>query len=217
MPDTTATYRGDNQNVNFGSARQSDWFGTVSFISHDRPNHGLKMADPKFSEPSQIDVILGAELYEYLGLPVIERSGEVVFTNTAFGYVASGTVSVGTLSCSVVNTIQAPNNDLKRFQEIDEVPRKPQLSPIGTQDTRHISMKQQHASQTVVLWLICLGHIRPHPWVKLYLKQKLDCLDKKDDFGPIPSYLSSIQHSSKIFKISVIWSWFQQTKMTLIR
>ncbi len=72
-----------------------------------------------------------------MNLPGMERSGEIVFTNTVFGYVASGTVSDGTLSCSVVNTIQAHDDDLKRFWEIEEVPRKPLLSPIERQVENH--------------------------------------------------------------------------------
>ena len=59
------------------------------------PVHGSKMADPKFSEPTHFDVILGAELYESLRLPGKERSGEIVVTNTVFGYVASGQCQMG--------------------------------------------------------------------------------------------------------------------------
>ena len=102
------------------------------------PTNSLRLADPNFNEPSQIDIILGAELYESLRLPGVERNGEAVFTNTVFGYVASGTVADNQLSHVAVNFIQAHDNELKRFSEIEEVPRKPKLSPDEQLVEQHI-------------------------------------------------------------------------------
>ena len=56
-------------------------------------------------------------------------NGEAVFTNTVFGFVASGTVADNQVSHVAVNFIQAHDNELKRFWEIEECPRKPNLSP----------------------------------------------------------------------------------------
>ena len=102
------------------------------------PTNSLRLADPTFNEPSQIDIILGANLYESLRLPGVERNGEAVFTNTVFGYVASGTVADNQVSHVAVNFIQAHDNELKRFWEIEEVPRKPKLSPDEQLVEQHI-------------------------------------------------------------------------------
>ncbi len=100
------------------------------------PIHGLKMADPKFIETSQIDVSLGAELYVSLGLPGVERSGEIVFTNTIFGYVASGAVSEGHYHVQL--SIQ-----LKHFMMISKgfVKSKKSFESLSSLQLRHQSKK----------------------------------------------------------------------------
>ena len=137
------------------------------------PTNGLRLADPNFNEPSEIDIILGAELYESLRLPGVELNGVAVFTNTVFGYVASGTVADNQVSHVAVNFNRAHDNELKRYWEIEEVPRKHKLSPDNNW-SNNTSTTQLNASQMVASWWIYLGPIRPCHWVNHFHKQRQD-------------------------------------------
>ncbi|XP_046808485.1 uncharacterized protein LOC111690866 [Lucilia cuprina] len=92
----------------------------------------LRRADPYISSCSEIELLLGGDIY-----PKIIRSGlrwdstqSLVAQQTVFGWIITGRIS----SCNNVSSVSSFYNDialnqqLQRFWEIEEVPRRPRLS-----------------------------------------------------------------------------------------
>lgn len=97
----------------------------------------LDLADPKFTQPGAIDLLLGAEVF-----PHILRDGRVfgkpndpVAINTIFGYIIMGKYSQETPAYSTTLFAQtqtdlfAINETLKQFWDIEELPREHFMSP----------------------------------------------------------------------------------------
>lgn len=89
--------------------------------------HSLSLADPEFSKPNRIDILLGADTYSIImkeGL-LKSPSGNLIAQNTYFGWILSGaleTVSNKRSSeCIRVMHTQVNEDDiLRRFWEIEE-------------------------------------------------------------------------------------------------
>ncbi|KAJ8914034.1 hypothetical protein NQ315_017552 [Exocentrus adspersus] len=95
----------------------------------------LKLADPKFNIPSNIDVLLGAEIFS-LALNsgrIVGNKDEPIAVDTVFGWILMGNVSCH-LSIAPVNSFcclseSSLNDSLKRLWEIEDVPREHSSSP----------------------------------------------------------------------------------------
>ncbi|XP_071582337.1 uncharacterized protein [Temnothorax nylanderi] len=107
---------------------------TVTHLSYIRQ---LELADGDPTSSDQIDVIIGADLYGAILLPGVCARGpnEPVAQNSIFGWVLSGpmpsrsrsdSASIRIHHCTVLTEL---NNQLKRFWEIEELPRQTFLSP----------------------------------------------------------------------------------------
>ncbi|CAH0564505.1 unnamed protein product [Brassicogethes aeneus] len=101
----------------------------TSVIMADWPHiSNLKLADPQFCSPGDIDMLLGAEIFPYILLPgrVQGSKHHPVALNTIFGWVLMG--KIGSLPAPQVNNFLTISNDelnntLKMFWHVEEVPK----------------------------------------------------------------------------------------------
>jgi hypothetical protein len=97
---------------------------------------GLPLADPKFLEPREVDILLGADVFGFLLLPgKVFRDRESPYAlATELGWIVSGPTKVsglrGSSSANLsvrVHTSRVETDALvKRFWELDQVPEHPQ-------------------------------------------------------------------------------------------
>ncbi|XP_068989249.1 uncharacterized protein [Neodiprion pinetum] len=91
--------------------RLTSYLPSFRLLVEDWPHlRGLNLADPSFAHPSQIDVILGADIYSNIIGQGVRRgeSGTPIAQETQFGWVLSGCVSAeaaspsyGAIQCSL--------------------------------------------------------------------------------------------------------------------
>ena len=86
----------------------------------------LPLADSKFNIPSEIDILIGAELYESLRTGKTIKHGDLHFTSTAFGYVVSGPIKTKSKGSPIVNHIMTQDDCLQTFWETEEIPFSPE-------------------------------------------------------------------------------------------
>lgn len=119
-------------------------------ISSDLPNKrfdiskwtyikGLQLADPKFNEPGQIDILIGAEHYFSLLLDdkkIHGPEGHPIAMNTNFGWILSGSVVTPSLErlnrsqiFTVINEVNL-DRSLKMFWEVEEVPQVNEIKSL---------------------------------------------------------------------------------------
>ncbi|XP_055942037.1 uncharacterized protein LOC129972081 [Argiope bruennichi] len=84
----------------------------------------FNLADVSFNEPGDVDILLGAQIfYELLRSGQIRFPGtDIVFQNTVFGFVATGSVSIEnetTVHCGLV--MEDLDANLRKFWEIEDV------------------------------------------------------------------------------------------------
>ncbi|XP_012217595.2 uncharacterized protein [Linepithema humile] len=103
----------------------------------------LKLADPDPVNADLIDVIIGADLFSDLLLDGIRKGeqGQPIAQNTIFGWVISGPTSTKSVSrkftvqhCSSSLTL---DQELRKFWEVEEIPRQISLSPEEQQCKEH--------------------------------------------------------------------------------
>lgn len=119
-------------------------------ISSDLPNRkfdiskwsyikGLQLANPKFNEPGQIDILIGAEYYFSLLLDenkIQGPEGHPSAINTIFGWILSGKMAAPLQKSNrlqiftVINEVNVEKS-LKRFWEVEEVPQPNQVIGRG--------------------------------------------------------------------------------------
>ena len=97
-------------------------------VEFDRPIDlpKLPLADSKFNIPSEIDILIGAELYESLRTGKTIKHGDLLFTSTAFGYVVSGPIKTKSKGSPIVNHIMTQDDCLQNFWETEEIPFSPE-------------------------------------------------------------------------------------------
>ncbi|XP_055846062.1 uncharacterized protein LOC129912000 [Episyrphus balteatus] len=85
---------------------------------------GLPLADPTFNKSSQVDLLIGADLY-----PSIIRNGikhisnSLLAQNTMFGWILSGPIPESFQSFNITVTKSCNcNNEVRRFWELEELP-----------------------------------------------------------------------------------------------
>ncbi|XP_025270380.1 uncharacterized protein LOC112639719 [Camponotus floridanus] len=96
----------------------------------------LNLADPDPLSPDAIDVLIGADLYSELLLNGIRKgpSGQPIAQETILGWVLSGPTSIPSSSYHTI-TVQhsaislSLDKELRRFWEIEEIPRQILLTP----------------------------------------------------------------------------------------
>nr|CAI5842858.1 unnamed protein product [Callosobruchus analis] len=121
-------------------------------ISHlNIPNH-IKLADPRFNEPQNVDMLIGADLFWDVicrGQIALGRNAPIL-QNTKFGWIVSGSLSKGETNeiyCNLsrVNPIDDDENIqdlLKRFWEIEEcLSDQPKLSEEEVACEEHFRKK----------------------------------------------------------------------------
>lgn len=96
--------------------------------------NNLKLADPSFGVPKEIDLLLGAELFPTIfqnGI-LAGKEGEPVALNTIFGWVLMGKVHCASPNSSLVSFATSVDfsleSTLKNFWELEEVPTVKSLS-----------------------------------------------------------------------------------------
>ena len=98
---------------------------------------GLSLADPKFLEPREVDILLGADVTGFLWLTgrVMKDRASPIACETELGWVVSGPVSTGpTQRTNSMFSIRVHHANVdcqsivKRFWELEEVPHHPQLT-----------------------------------------------------------------------------------------
>lgn len=94
----------------------------------------LPLADPDYRKPSEIDILLGADVYSQIIQPGIKygRPGEPIAMKTIFGWILSGKINHSTLT--TVNSFHVSieselDSTLKKFWELESVPNKILNSP----------------------------------------------------------------------------------------
>lgn len=95
---------------------------------------GLELADPHFSNPGDVDLLLGADIYALVLTPGLKKGnlGEPSAINTVFGWVLLGKVEVPSKgNVNVLCTSVDVNLDklVKKFWELEEVPRQRVQTP----------------------------------------------------------------------------------------
>ncbi|GFS64183.1 integrase catalytic domain-containing protein [Trichonephila clavipes] len=96
----------------------------INFHLNDIPN--LKLADKNFNIPERVQMLLGAEVFYELMLPgqLKMEGSNVIFQNTVFGFVVSGSTSSDAKGKEHCGFIQATDNlehSIKKFWEIENV------------------------------------------------------------------------------------------------
>ena len=96
-------------------------------VEFDRPIDlpQLPLADFNFNVPSEIDILIGAELYESLRTGKTIKHGDH-FTSTVFGYVVSGPIKTKSKESPIVNHIMTQDDCLQKFWETEEIPFSPE-------------------------------------------------------------------------------------------
>ncbi|GFV88358.1 integrase catalytic domain-containing protein [Trichonephila clavipes] len=96
----------------------------IDFNLNNIPN--LKLADKNFNIPERVQMLLGAEVFYELMLPgqFKTEGSNVIFQNTVFGFVVSGSTSSDAKGKEHCGFIQAADNlehSIKKFWEIENV------------------------------------------------------------------------------------------------
>ncbi|KAJ3654815.1 hypothetical protein Zmor_013974 [Zophobas morio] len=95
----------------------------------------LKLADPEFGKPQQVDVLLGADVYGQIVTSGFRKGGleKPSALNTVFGWVLIGGVkrnkqqtAVRSFCTSIDNSVDAA---LKRFRQREQVPQRSMVAP----------------------------------------------------------------------------------------
>lgn len=113
----------------------SDMPSTHISVKHWEHIANLKLADPHFHIPSEIDLLLGADVF-----PLILRSGRVLgkgeeptAIETVFGWILMGKirsmVSHGHINSFFISLDSSLDQTLKKFWELEEVPQNKCSSP----------------------------------------------------------------------------------------
>ena len=94
-------------------------------VSFQKPSDlpKVKLADPNFNQSAEIDMLLGAELYESLRRgKTVEHAG-LHLVETVFGYIVTGVVKTNDVSrpSPIVNHIIHEDNHLQKFWETEEI------------------------------------------------------------------------------------------------
>lgn len=116
-------------------------------ISHLKIPKTLELADPKFYEPSAIDMLLGASIfYEILSIGQIKLgTGQPILHRTKLGWIVSGDIiepiSSRQVSCFLSKT-QELHNKLEDFWCIEELPQ-----PVYTSEQKECEL---HFSTTTI-------------------------------------------------------------------
>ncbi|GFV94481.1 integrase catalytic domain-containing protein [Trichonephila clavipes] len=85
-----------------------------------------KLADENFNIPGNIDVLLGAEIFYEILLPGQTNllNTKLIFQNTVFGYIASGSIPVSSENkphCGLIKDNVDLEKTMRRFWEIENV------------------------------------------------------------------------------------------------
>ncbi|GFV00848.1 integrase catalytic domain-containing protein [Trichonephila clavipes] len=96
----------------------------IDFNLNNIPN--LKLADKNFNIPERVQMLLGAEVFYELMLPgqFKTEGSNVIFQNTVFGFIVSGSTSSDAQGKEHCGFIQAADNlehSIKKFWEIENV------------------------------------------------------------------------------------------------
>ncbi|GFU86972.1 integrase catalytic domain-containing protein [Trichonephila clavipes] len=96
----------------------------IDFNLNNIPN--LKLADKNFNIPERVQMLLGAEVFYELMLPgqFKTEGSNVIFQNTVFGFIVSGSTSSDAKGKEHCGFIQAADNlkhSIKKFWEIENV------------------------------------------------------------------------------------------------
>ena len=100
-----------------------------------RPLKGLKLADPEWSKPGPIDLLIGADLYPYIytGRKIILAEDWPVALDSIYGWVLIGKFNheetKGPITTLLSVSFQDIDTGLKKLWEIEEVPRKISKKP----------------------------------------------------------------------------------------
>ncbi|GFV18982.1 integrase catalytic domain-containing protein [Trichonephila clavipes] len=116
----------------------------IDFNLNNIPN--LKLADKNFNIPERVQMLLGAEVFYELMLPgqFKMEGSNVIFQNTVFGFVASGSTSSGAKGKEHSVFIQAEDNlelPIKKFWEIENV-------KIDSIKTSELDISEDHFKNT---------------------------------------------------------------------
>ncbi|GFX92835.1 integrase catalytic domain-containing protein [Trichonephila clavipes] len=85
-----------------------------------------KLADENFNIPGNIDLLLGAEIFYEILLPGQTNllNTKLIFQNTVFGYIASGSIPVSSENkphCGLIKDNVDLEKTMRRFWEIENV------------------------------------------------------------------------------------------------
>ena len=94
----------------------------------------ITWADPNFTRPGEVDMILGADVYEQIvGQEKRTITKDLLARNTLFGWVVSGRTQQQSSSSIPVNSFHISLDDqLKKFWELEELPTTKHLTPEET-------------------------------------------------------------------------------------
>ncbi|XP_026746568.1 uncharacterized protein LOC113507843 [Trichoplusia ni] len=116
----------------------------IDFNSLQIPQH-VKLADPEYNIPSDIDILIGADVFwNLLQEGLLRLPGGPYLQNTHLGWIISGTFSANKclknnytrnnmICCSLSTSL---DNQLRRFWEVEEVDGGKSASNIYTADDR---------------------------------------------------------------------------------
>ncbi|GFV70308.1 integrase catalytic domain-containing protein [Trichonephila clavipes] len=116
----------------------------IDFNLNNIPN--LKLADKNFNIPERVQMLLGAEVFYELMLPgqFKTEGSNVIFQNTVFGFIVSGSTSSDVKGKEHCGFIQAADNlehSIKKFWEIENV-------EIDSVKTRGLDTCEDHFKNT---------------------------------------------------------------------
>ncbi|GFV86579.1 integrase catalytic domain-containing protein [Trichonephila clavipes] len=116
----------------------------IDFNLNNIPN--LKLADKNFNIPERVQMLLGAEVFYELMLPgqFKTEGSNVIFQNTVFGFIVSGSISSDAQGKEHCGFIQAADNlehSIKKFWEIENV-------EINSVKTSELDICEDHFKNT---------------------------------------------------------------------
>lgn len=112
----------------------------------------ISLADPTFSQPAEIDVLIGAEFYhQVLSEGKIKIDDNMpILQNTVFGWVFSGKIiqpCVNTVVCGVLSGEDETNTLIERFWKLEELNEtEPALSEVERQCENHFTQNTKRSN-----------------------------------------------------------------------
>lgn len=126
---------------------------------------GFRLADPEFTKPAAVDIVLGANVYSRLLLSGIQINGSLLCQETIFGWIVTGVTKDDERQTftSLTTTVTSTQEDLchekiidllQRFWATEEIPRRQRVSKDDTECEKQFN--ERHTKDSTGRYIVPL-------------------------------------------------------------